>query len=205
MSKSEDRLEQQEAIVVKLGGSLYNHVPELVTAIRSSPIPLFIVPGGGRFADAVRAAGLPDDEAHWEAITAMDTFGRHLASFGFDVTDKLSIPVKNTVFLPSHSMRYYDPLPHSWDVTSDTIAAWVAERLGLDLVVLKSVDGILVGDSLSEIISKPLVTDAVDPCFIPYVLKNRIRTTIINGTVPERVAEFLAGSQVPCTRIGTTF
>lgn len=205
MSKSEGRSEHQEAIVVKLGGSLYHHAPELATALKSSQCPLFIVPGGGRFADAVRESGLSDEDAHWEAIAAMDTFGRHLATFGFELTDHLSIPVKTAVFLPSHSMRDNDPLPHSWDVTSDTIAAWVAGRLGLDLVVLKSVDGIRIGNSLSEKISKPVVTDVVDPCFIPYVLQKRIRTTIINGSVPERVAGFLAGSQVPCTRIGTTF
>jgi aspartokinase-like uncharacterized kinase len=205
MSEFENGSEHRGAIVVKLGGSLYDHTPKLAPVLNSSPHPLFIVPGGGRFADAVRKAGLSDDDAHWEAISAMDTFGRHLGTFGFGLTDHLSIPVKNTVFLPSHSMRDNDPLPHTWDVTSDTIAAWAAGRLGLDLVVLKSVDGIRIGNSLSDKISEPVVTDVVDPCFIPYVLQKRIRTTIINGTVPKRVAEFLAGSKVPCTRIGTTF
>ena len=43
-----------ETLVVKLGGSLYEQVPELVPVFQQSPRPLFIVPGGGRFADAVR-------------------------------------------------------------------------------------------------------------------------------------------------------
>jgi aspartokinase-like uncharacterized kinase len=205
MSELEGKPEPRKAIVVKIGGSLYDNAPELATALKASHCPLFIVPGGGRFADVVRESGLPDDDAHWEAIAAMDTFGRYLATFGFELTDHLSIPGKNAVFLPSRSMRDNDPLPHSWDVTSDTIAAWAAGRLGLDLVVLKSVDGIRTGNSLLEKVTKPVITDVVDPCFIPYVLQNRIRTTIINGTFPERVAGFLAGSLVPCTRIGTTF
>lgn len=205
MSQQPNPSQKERALVVKLGGSLYEGVPELVPSLKRSPRPLFIVPGGGRFADAVRESGLPDDEAHWEAIAAMDTFGRYLASFGFEVTDQLSKPAKTTVFLPASTMRYYDPLPHSWDVTSDTIAAWVAGRLGLDLVVLKSVDGIRVGGRLSTEISQPLDTDVVDPLFISYVLHNGIGTTIMNGRVSERVTGFLRGDQVPCTRISTTF
>jgi 5-(aminomethyl)-3-furanmethanol phosphate kinase len=205
MSRCDNISQYCSPLVVKLGGSLYEHIPELVTTLKQSPRPLLIIPGGGRFADNVRASELPDEEAHWEAIAAMDTYGRYLSIFGFDATDHLSIPAKTIVFLPYRSMRYYDPLPHSWDVTSDTIAAWVAGRLGLDLVVLKSVDGIRIGGTLSLAISQPLETDVVDPCFIPYVLQNGIRTIIINGSVPETVIKFLRGDPVPGTRISTTF
>lgn len=205
MSEYPEKPPQKEALVIKFGGSLYNRVPTLAEALRSSPRPLLIIPGGGRFADAVRESNLPDEDAHWEAVAAMETFGRYLGGFGFGMTDKLSVPAKTSIFLPSHAMRSCDPLPHSWDVTSDTIAAWVAGELGLDLLILKSVDGIRTGGVLSKQISRPLETDVVDPLFIPYVLQNRIRTTIINGTIPERVTRFLYGQQVPCTRIGTTF
>lgn len=205
MSASREKTPDRGALVVKLGGSLYEQVPGLVPVLKRSHRPLLIIPGGGRFADAVRESGLPDDEAHWEAIMAMETFGRYLVSFGFLATDTLAIPAKTTIFLPMHSMRNYDPLPHSWDVTSDTIAAWVAGRLGLDLLVLKSVDGIRTRETLLPEIFQPLETDVVDPFFLPYVLRNRIRTTIINGTIQERVAGFLQGDRVPCTRISTTF
>jgi aspartokinase-like uncharacterized kinase len=33
-------------------------------------------------------------------------------------------------------MRSADPLPHSWEVTSDSIAAWLAGALGAHRVVL---------------------------------------------------------------------
>lgn len=192
-------------IVVKLGGSLHPHVADLAQVFCQSPRPLLIVPGGGRFADQVRALSLPDDEAHWSAIRMMDRFGTHIATFGLPTTDQISISGRTEVLLPYRCTRHFDPLPHSWDVTSDTIAAWVAGRLGLDLLVLKSVDGILVNGSLEGMISKRIETDVVDPCFIPYVLKHTIRTTIMNGTRTDRVAAFLQEERVSGTRIGTTF
>jgi aspartokinase-like uncharacterized kinase len=33
-------------------------------------------------------------------------------------------------------LREVDPLPHSWDVTSDSIAAWVAGQVGVRRLVL---------------------------------------------------------------------
>lgn len=205
MPHNPEKSQHNPALVIKLGGSLYDHVPELAAAFCEISRRLLIVPGGGRFADAVREAQLPDDDAHWGAIAAMDQYGRYIASFGFDTTDRLTLPKKTTVILPYRCMRHYNPLPHSWDVTSDTIAAWIAGRLSLDLLVLKSVDGIRLNGTLATTISQSVDTDVVDPFFIPYVMQHRIRTTIINGTEPEKVTGFLQGEQVPCTRIGTTF
>jgi len=102
-------------------------------------------------------------------------------------------------------MRECDPLPHSWDITSDTIAAWVAGVLGLDLVILKAVDGISKGGVNLVKIQEPVETEVVDPCFLTYVLEKKIRTTIINGSLPDRLVKFLKGEVVPGTVIGTTF
>jgi aspartokinase-like uncharacterized kinase len=192
-------------IVVKLGGSLQYNIPDLVPVFRASNHPLLIVPGGGRFADAVRKADVDDDTAHWMAITAMEQYGWFIASFNIATTDLLHIPEHTTVFLPYQSLRIHDPLPHSWDVTSDTIAAWVADALGLDLLLLKSVDGIVKDASLQQQVNKYVVCDVVDPFFIPFVLKRKIQSTIINGLYPERVEKYLKGKPVPGTGIGTTF
>jgi aspartokinase-like uncharacterized kinase len=40
------------------------------------------------------------------------------------------------VLAPSRWIRLEDPLPHSWDVTSDSIAAWVAGQFGARRLVL---------------------------------------------------------------------
>ena len=192
-------------LVAKLGGSLYDSVPSLVPALSASPRPLLIVPGGGPFANAVRQADLDDETAHWEAIAAMDRYGKYIASFGLPVTGQMILPHRTTVFLPLRCLKERDPLPHSWDVTSDTIAAWVAQELALDLLLLKSVDGIHTGDRIQDQVNTIVTTDVVDPLFIPFVLENRVDTFILNGKFPERLSAYLRGEPAPGTRISTTF
>ncbi|MDD5189387.1 MAG: uridylate kinase [Methanoregula sp.] len=196
-------------IVVKVGGSLLSRVHRIVPVLCASPRPLLLVPGGGIFADAVRQAGVNDDAAHWMAIAAMEQYGWMLASQGVETTDQLALPKPTTVLLPYRVLRVRDPLPHTWQVTSDTIAAWVAHTLGTELLVLKSVDGIRIDGVLVPEITAPLTTDVVDPCFIAYVLKNRVRAMILNGTDTDRLRRYLQGAVVPGTSVsngpGTTF
>jgi hypothetical protein len=192
-------------IVVKMGGSLYNRVPDLVPVLLAAGRPLFIVPGGGMFADAVRKSRVDNDSAHWMAIASMDQYGWFIASQGITTTALLQSPDRPVVFLPYCSMRQHNPLPHSWDVTSDSIAAWTSDVLGLDLLLLKSVDGILENGSLMKQVKIPVKTEVVDPFFIPFVLEKKVKTTIINGCRADRVEKFLRGKTVSGTRIGTTF
>lgn len=195
----------QPPLVVKLGGSLRGKVPELAATLRKSPRPLLIVPGGGIYADAVRRARAGEDPAHWMAVVAMDQYGWNIVSQGIGATSFLQVPDRPLVFLPYCIMRKCDPLPHTWDVTSDSIAAWVAAVLGSDLLLLKSVDGIFKNGRLVNRVNGVIESDIVDPFFIPFVLEKRIRTTIINGSCPSHVEKFLKGDRVPGTRIGTTF
>ncbi|MFA5415552.1 MAG: uridylate kinase [Methanoregula sp.] len=197
------------SLVVKVGGSLLSQVHRIVPVLGASPRPLLLVPGGGLFADAVRQAGAQDDAAHWMAIAAMEQYGWLLASQGVETTDQLALPKTTTVLLPYRVLRVRDPLPHTWQITSDTIAAWVAHTLGSELLVLKSVDGIRIDGVLVPEISVPRKTDVVDPCFIPYVLKNRVQAMILNGTDTDRLRRYLQGAVVPGTSVsngpGTTF
>lgn len=197
--------ESRKPLVVKIGGSLYDSTPLLVPVLSASPRPLLIVPGGGPFANAVRQADLDDETAHWEAIAAMDRYGKYIASFGLPVTEQMGLPLKTTVFLPLRCIRERDPLPHSWDVTSDTIAAWIAKELGLDLLLLKSVDGIPAEHGILDRVSTVVETDIVDPLFLPFAIKNKVGTFILNGRHPPLLAQFLCGEPVYGTRISTTF
>ena len=139
-------------IVVKIGGVLANreHFEAAMAAIDAAARDrrLLVVPGGGPFADAVRAADgrtrLSDDAAHWMAILAMDQYAHllvdrlprsALVSETQEIAqalDKGRVPV----LAPSFWLRAADPLPHSWDVTSDSIAAWVAGQVGAGCLVL---------------------------------------------------------------------
>ncbi len=192
-------------LVVKLGGSLHHRVPDIVPLLCRSEHPLLVIPGGGRFADAVRHEQVADDAAHWMAIAAMEQFGWYIASHGMRTTDILSVPEKTAVFLPYSCLRQRDPLPHSWDITSDSIAAWVAAELGIGLLILKSVEGISLNGIIQEQVTIPIENDVVDPFFIPFVLKHRITTTIISGRSEDLIKRFLKGEPVAGTRIGTTF
>ena len=138
------------------------------------------------------------------AVAAMDMFGWQLSSFGLEVTGSLEIPQGPVIFLPYSTMRQIDPLPHSWDVTSDTIAAWTAQRLGLGLVVAKSVDGIKDRGKLLHMLRHEVETDVVDACFIHYVLSHDIDVYVVNGKRPERIRTLLTGGKPPGTVIRAT-
>ena len=205
MQAGESIRNPQDPLVVKLGGSLHQQIPEIVPLLCKSMRPLLVVPGGGLFADAVRQERVDDDSAHWMAIAAMEQYAWVIASHGMRTTDILTVPETTAVFLPYISMRQRDPLPHSWDVTSDSIAAWIADELGIELLVLKSVDGISLKGIHQERVTIPIKNDVVDPYFIPFVLNRRIKTTIMNGKSGGRIEKFLKGEPVPSTKIGTTF
>ncbi len=141
--------------VIKVGGSLGARPAPLrrlmATLARAGRHRwLVVVPGGGSFADEVRRADrrydLGDSAAHWMAILAMDQYGHLLARLAPGARVAASrrelAPGRLNVLLPSAWLRRADPLPHSWDVTSDSIAAWVARELGVRrLMLVKHRDG----------------------------------------------------------------
>jgi 5-(aminomethyl)-3-furanmethanol phosphate kinase len=179
--------------VVKVGGALARE-PDTLRALGAEIAqcgarhPLLVVPGGGPFADAVRAyddrVGLRDETAHWMAILAMDQFGLALADLipGAVLRRDLE-PVKPgavAVLLPYALLRERDPLPASWDVTGDSIAAWVAGAAGAGrLVLVKATTG-----------ADPAAT--VDPYFPTALAAARVEACAIDGREPARLAELLS-------------
>jgi len=186
---------------VKLGGSLLARVPRLVEELRQSKRPLLLVPGGGLFADQVRALRLDGDEAHWMAVAGMEQFGWYIAAQGVPPVDRLTAGRGVRVLLPYHLLRREDPLPHTWEVTSDTIAAWVAAKLHLDLLLVKSVDRLTVGGREVDLIEHPVRCEEVDACLIPFVLSRGVRAMAVNGQVDGRLAGYLSGEAVQGTAI----
>jgi 5-(aminomethyl)-3-furanmethanol phosphate kinase len=189
-------------IVVKVGGSLMDHLNPVLESLSRSGQPALIVPGGGSFAGLVRETGISGDAAHWMAIAAMEQMGWYIVSKGVSPVTILRIPSQLEVLLPYDLLRNADPLPHSWDVTSDTISAWIASRLSLPLVLLKSVDGIRSGGILQDQVTGDLPTEDVDPGFIRFVIAAKVKTIVLNGRAPGRLGLFLEGGKVPCTTIG---
>ena len=193
-------------IVVKVGGSLFDRVGHLLAAFREVGRPLLIVPGGGKFADLVRRLNVTDTTAHWMAIAGMEQFGWYIASQGIPATAEISLPTEVTVLLPYCALRQADPLPHSWNVTSDTIAAWVADELSADLLLLKSVDGIHHHRRLLSRVEDPaLVADEVDPAFIRFVFERGLKARVVSGRHDDRIRRALRDEEVIGTLVDPRF
>jgi len=162
--------------VVKVGGALLSHpasLEEVLSAIRSAARErgILVVPGGGPFADAVRhvhpQVQPSDSAAHWMAILAMDQYAYLIAE---RIPDGTIVETPRTigtalkaghvpVLAPFRWMRDADPLPHSWEVTSDSIAAWIAGELAATQVILIKPPGRRPEGLLYE------AGDIVDPYF----------------------------------------
>lgn len=142
--------------VVKLGGSLIN-APQLKnwldTLVKISDGKLLIVPGGSLFADAVRSAQqmtqVSDATAHHLALLAMDQFGLLLAGMNphlVTASSELEIAERGwqhraIVWLPSHMVMADEQITQSWQVTSDSLSVWIAEKIGAEqLIIVKSAD-----------------------------------------------------------------
>jgi aspartokinase-like uncharacterized kinase len=168
-------------LVVKLGGSLLTHVEEFdrvvgVLADVGRARRLLIVPGGGPFADAVRVVDarvrLSDDAAHWMAILAMDQHAHLIAERLVHSTLVTSAPeiahahsaARIPVLAPYRWLRDADPLPHSWDVTSDSIAAWCAHEVGAAQLVLIKPSGASGGDLVDRYFSRALPAGVSAAC-----------------------------------------
>ena len=139
--------------VIKVGGSLATipHALDQVCAEltrASQDHRLLVVPGGGPFADAVREferkVGMSSDAAHWMAILAMDQYAHVLAGRipGAVLVEEPGAvaetvaPGRAAVLAPSRWMRSADVLPHTWEATSDSIAAFVAGALDATRLIL---------------------------------------------------------------------
>jgi 5-(aminomethyl)-3-furanmethanol phosphate kinase len=139
--------------VIKIGGGL-SSIPAALDRVcaaveaASGRHRLVVVPGGGAFADAVRSfdrkIGLSPDAAHWMAILAMDQYAHVLVTRipGAVLVEEPGAILatvdsgKVAVLAPTRWMRSADVLPHSWDVTSDSIAAFVAGALDATRLIL---------------------------------------------------------------------
>lgn len=197
--------------VIKVGGSLGGQPAPLrrlmATLARAGRRRwLVVVPGGGSFADEVRRAdrryGLGDSAAHWMAILAMDQYGHLLARLAPGTRVAASrrelAPGRLNVLLPSAWLRRADPLPHSWDVTSDSIAAWVARELGAPrLMLVKHQDGFIGPTSGPGRIPSharrtalAMFRGVVDPHF-GRALDPATRCWLARGQLPRRIARLI--------------
>lgn len=183
--------------IVKLGGSLLGS-PELPrwldTLVKISDGKVVIVPGGGMFADAVRVAQqrshVSDAVAHQLALLAMDQFGLLLAGMNPNlVTASSELEIaergwqhKAIVWLPSRMVLADDNIPKNWQVTSDSLSAWLANKLGSKYLVLVKSKALDTYPKPSAVALHTLVADnLIDSAFSDfYSAGSSFQTWVVN-------------------------
>ncbi len=144
--------------VIKLGGSLLAW-PELAARLRAwlavqPPAANILIVGGGALVEKLReldaSQALSSETSHWLAIRVMSITAAVVAGLipeatlveameHLDLSKFSSLQILDAQYFLSQEYGSAESLPASWDVTSDSIAARVAEVLHAgELVLLKS-------------------------------------------------------------------
>jgi len=168
--------------VIKVGGSLGRGLAlgailrGLARLARTRRI--LLIPGGGRFADLVRAErkrlGLDEASAHSMALRAMDQYGflmaalcpRARATGDFAEARRIATAGGVPVFLASSTIERRRRLERTFRLTSDSIAAVVARRIRAKRLVLLKRCQCREGDGASRAALLRLARrGVVDPLF----------------------------------------
>jgi aspartokinase-like uncharacterized kinase len=182
--------------VVKIGGSLLG-TPELARWLeifaKFGDGQVVIVPGGSVFADAVREAqnlsNASDAVAHKLAVIAMDQFGLLLAGLNPSLataSSELEIAERGwqhrgIVWLPSKMVLADDTIPQNWQVTSDSLSAWLANKLGAQQLILikaRSLDNYSKTEPVP--VEELIEHDLVDSQFIDFTAGQNYQTWLLD-------------------------
>lgn len=185
-------------VVVKFGGSLAASPERDGLLAAAAAAGAVVVPGGGAFADAVRAEqrrlGFGDRAAHAMAILAMDQTACALA----DAEPDLALCASPDEFAAARSagrgalwrpspMALAAELPESWDLTSDSLSAWLAATLAADrLIILKA------GRAVSDTPSGWAAEGLVDPMFPAFAARFRGAVELLAPATADGLAQRLA-------------
>ncbi|TFF97468.1 MAG: hypothetical protein EU541_08195 [Promethearchaeota archaeon] len=154
--------------LIKLGGSILEDQGAISSTIGQLNFLLrnrifkniIIITGGGSYANFIRyidtKLDLEDDLAHWEAIISMDKNAEDLhqkfpstllcenLSDLYNLIDKKSTKSNLIIFKPFNYLYESDILPHSWMITSDSIALHFSYKFQLEkCFLIKNIDGII--------------------------------------------------------------
>lgn len=179
--------------VIKLGGSLMGS-PALKSWLDALILfgggKIVIVPGGGVFADVVRDAqvttGIDDATSHQMAVLAMDQYALLMTGLNADlvmVSSELEISEhysqdRTLVWKPSTMILADKDLPMNWNLTSDSLAAWLATKLNAkQLLIVKSIP-------------------------INYAEKMEVKDWILSGVVDNYFGEYIANKSFKTWLVG---
>ena len=173
---------------------------------------LFVI-GGGEFANLIRKydalIGFSEDVTHETAIDAMDILVKLLndklafTEISYTIEEAISISDLNKIpiMICSDILKENDPFAHSWDVTSDSIATYIASLLNAKLLIATNVNGIYTKDPslsgaelINEIDVNKLLTfdeSSIDLMLPTLLIEYGLDCYVVNGEFPERVLSIM--------------
>ncbi len=197
--------------VVKIGGSLLFGAELrawLAALVEHGGGRVAIVPGGGAFADLVRRAqahhGYADTSAHAMALLGMAQYGlmmagiegRLVAAAGLSQIRAVLATGRVPMWIPGS-----DGAPGvraSWEVSSDSLALWVAGQIGAtDLALVKSLTpspGVHRAETLSAL-------GIVDPAFPGTVARTAVATWWLGRSDHRAIGPMVRDAARPAARI----
>ena len=198
--------------VVKIGGSLFpDHAIELAEQLENTASVIIL--GGGEFANLIRRYNdeihFSNQTNHWTAIDCMDIIAKLVndkvqstkLAFSIEEVNDISDEGFTPIFVVSEFLRREDPFECSWDVTSDSIAAYVAHLLNANLLIVTNVNGIYTQEPkepgstfISKIDAKTLLTfqeSSIDVMLPSLLLRYGTDCYVVNGKYPERVLSLI--------------
>jgi aspartokinase-like uncharacterized kinase len=140
------------------------------------------------------------------ALLAMEQYGRMLAALhpGLRPADSRAAIVRArraasaAVWMPARMVLGEPRIAASWNITSDSLAAWLADLLQADrLVLVKSVA--LAGGPIAA--SALARRGIVDPAFPDYAARCAGETWCVDDARPAEMARALHTGQGPGTRV----
>jgi len=198
----------QEPVVVKLGGSVVRSgaLAPWLEVIAASQTPVVMVPGGGALADEVRSCqqqlGFGDTAAHRMALLAMDQLAWAVAGVrpGFEVgtTEEALRAILGrghvAVWAPSALIADRSDIEATWRLTSDSLALWLAGKLGAKTCCLIKSVAPERGTRSAQALARDGV---VDEAFPAMLADTGVRAVMFGQGDQSSLAQTLAGDTAP--------
>ena len=173
--------------VVKLGGSLLNTDKLQLCLVAAAKMPgrVVVVPGGGSFADLVRREQqrwhFDDLAAHRMAILAMQQMALLCHSLMPTLvwcrqSESIQQLSGHVLWAPDWLELDAAGIAPSWDITSDSLAAWLAGRIGAHSLWLIKATEFQPGAALDQLQRQGIV----DAAFLRFADPDRYSIKVIN-------------------------
>lgn len=222
---------QGASLVIKLGGSLSREgraadaLAEVTSA--ADEVRALVLSGGGaevdEVRDAVRRGDMEGSEAYWAAVRALDRMSAALVA-AYEASrspgrvrlcgdlpsarrawDEGRLPV----LTPYPVVRSVPDFPVDWQMTSDSIAAWMAFRVDADDLVLAKArpprsPTRVAEDGVPTASASALVEESLVDAFLPRFLARPefpAECWIVDGSRAGRMAAWLGGDRTAGVRV----